>query len=129
MQTISQLVTTMVAPLILIHFVLLPFFLFFLVALTVASRADILSRKIANQNPAYSEQSTRRTRTATFLSSCITWVPGYRNRYRVWLHAGRSGIQMPVGAKDFSLHQNLNIGSGTNQASYSRSTKVKAAGT
>jgi hypothetical protein len=121
----------MVVPIILIHFIFLPLFLFFLVALTIADRTDILSRKIANLKPKYSQQSNRRARTATVLSYyfSITWGPGFRSRYRVWLLAGRSGFQMPVEVKDFSLLQNLSTVSGTNQASYSRSNRVKANGT
>jgi len=47
----------------------------------------------------------------------------------VWLRAGRSEFQMPVGTKDLSLLQKLSTASGTNQASYSRNTRVKANGT
>jgi len=121
----------MLVLLILIHFILLPFFLFLSVALTNAERNDILPRKIANPKQKYSEQSTRRARTATILSYyfSITWGPEYRSRYRVWLRAGRSKFQMPVEAKDLSLLQKLSTGSGTDQASYSRSSRVTANGT
>jgi hypothetical protein len=41
-----------------------------------------------------------------------------------WLRVGQSGVQIPAGLRDFSVLQNIQTGSGTNQVSYSIGTGV-----
>jgi hypothetical protein len=44
------------------------------------------------------------------------------------LRAGRSGVRIPVGARDFSLLQNIEAGFGANLTSYSVGTGVLSQG-
>ena len=48
----------------------------------------------------------------------------------VWtqLEAGSFTVRTPTGAKDLSLFQNVNVGTGDHPVAYSMGTEVKAAG-
>jgi hypothetical protein len=46
----------------------------------------------------------------------LLFVIAVAQRYSAWLQAGRSGIQVPAGAGNFSLHHRAQNGSGTHPA-------------